>query len=102
MRLSKAAVIRGFDLSAGGAFVSVALGVVAGVLPIPTILVLLAFPLAARVHAGLVRFYDNPYGLTETMGANVRLHLLVGLLLLIAYLATIAVQTLHGPTLFLW
>ena len=102
VRLSKAAVIRGFDLSAGGAFVSVTLGVVAGVLPIPTLLILLAVPLAARVHAGLVRFYDNPYGLTETMGANVRLHLLVGLLLLIAYLATMAVQTLHGPTLFLW
>lgn len=101
VRLSKAAVIRGFDLSAAGAFVSVTAGVVAGILPIPAVLVLLAIPLAARVHAGLRRFYDNPYGLTETMGANVQLHLLVGLLLLIAYLATIAVQTLHGPTLFL-
>jgi 1,4-dihydroxy-2-naphthoate octaprenyltransferase len=102
VRWSKAAVIGGFDASAGGAFLSVAAGVAVGLLPIPALLVLLAVPLAVRVHSGLGHFYDNPYALMDTMAANIRLHMNVGLLLLAGYLLTIADQTLLSRRPFLW
>ena len=102
VRWSKAAVIGGFDVAAGGAFLSVVAGVAVGLLPIPALLVLLAVPLAVRVHSGLVRFYDNPYGLMDTMAANIRLHMNVSLLLLAGYLLTIADQTLLSGRPFFW
>ena len=77
-------------------------GVTAGVLPIPTLLTLLAIPLAIRIHRGLVSFYDNPYALMATMAANIQLHMTVGLLLLVGYLATIADQSLLARRPFLW
>jgi 1,4-dihydroxy-2-naphthoate octaprenyltransferase len=102
VRWSKVAVIRGFDVSAAGAFVSVVAGVGVGLLPIPSLLVLLAIPLAIRVHSGLDRFYDNPYALMDTMAANIRLHLTVGLLLFVGYLLAIADQTFLGRRPFFW
>jgi len=102
VRWSKAAVIRGFDVAAAGAFISVTLGVAAGQLPIPALLILPAIPLAVRVHSGLVRFYDNPYGLMGAMAGNIQLHMTVSLLLLVGYLLTIADQILMGRKPFLW
>jgi 1,4-dihydroxy-2-naphthoate polyprenyltransferase len=102
VRWSKVAVIRGFDVSVAGTFLSVVGGVGAGLLPIPTLLVLLAIPLAIRVHSGLVSFYDNPYALMGTMAANIQLHMNVGLLLLAGYLLTIADQTFLSRKPFLW
>ena len=71
-------------------------------LPLPTLLLLLAVPLALRVHSGLVRFYDDAYALMDSMAGNIRLHMNVSLLLLIGYLLTIADQTLLGRRPFLW
>jgi 1,4-dihydroxy-2-naphthoate polyprenyltransferase len=102
VRWSKRAVVWGFDASAAGAFASVTAGVVVGLLPVPALLVLLATPLAIRVHSGLVSFYDNPYALMDTMAANIRLHMNVSLLLLVGYLLTIADQSLLGRRPFLW
>ena len=102
VRWSEATVIRCFDVAAAGAFVSVVAGVAVGLLPIPALLVLLAIPLAIRVHSGLIRFYDNPYALTDTMAANIRLHMNVSLLLFVGYLLTIADQTLLSRRPFLW
>jgi 1,4-dihydroxy-2-naphthoate octaprenyltransferase len=102
VRWSKAAVIRGFDVAVGCAFVSVALSVAAGRMPIPTLLALLAIPLAMRVHSGLVRFYDNPYALMDSMAANIRLHMNVSLLLLVGYAITISDQTWLNRTPFFW
>jgi 1,4-dihydroxy-2-naphthoate octaprenyltransferase len=102
VRWSKAAVIAGFDVSAGGAFIAVVGGVAAGLLPIPTLLILLAVPLALRVHSGLDRFYDNPYALMDAMAANIKLHMTAGVLLLVGYLITIADQTFLGRKPFFW
>jgi 1,4-dihydroxy-2-naphthoate octaprenyltransferase len=102
VRWSKSAVIRGFDASAAGAFVIVAAGAALGLLPLTTLLMLLAIPLAMRVHAGLVRFYDSPYGLMDSMGANIRLHMMAGLLLLSGYLLAMADQAFLHMTPFLW
>jgi 1,4-dihydroxy-2-naphthoate octaprenyltransferase len=102
VRWSRKTVIRVFDMAAAASFVTVVASVAAGLLPLPGLLVVVAIPLAVRVHAGLVRFYDNPYALMETMATNIQLHLSVGVLLLVGYVLTIADQTFLGFRPFLW
>ena len=63
---------------------------------------LLAVPLARRVHGGLVLFYDNPYALMASMGTNIQLHMAVGVLLVAGYLVAIAAQSALGIRPFLW
>jgi 1,4-dihydroxy-2-naphthoate octaprenyltransferase len=102
VRWSAAAVIRGWDLAAALTFLAVLGGVAGGLLPVPALLILLAVPLARRVHAGLVRFYDSPYALMATMGANIQLHAIVGVLLIAAYLASMAAQSWLRLRPYLW
>jgi 1,4-dihydroxy-2-naphthoate octaprenyltransferase len=102
VRWSRAQVIRGFDVSAWGAVVVTVAAVLAGVLPIPALLVILAAPLILGIHRGLVCFYDQPFALMDTMAANIRLHLVVGLILLFAYLATLLDHLVLGRQPFLW
>jgi 1,4-dihydroxy-2-naphthoate octaprenyltransferase len=97
VRFSRSAVVTGYNVAVGAAYVVLVAGVVAGVLPIPTLLMLLTIPLARRVSAGLTPNYDNPYGLMAFMGVNVRLHLMAGLLLLAAY-AIVLVLGAVAPT----
>ena len=85
VRFSRATVIGGYNFAVAAAFVSLALGVVLGILPVTALLMLLAIPLAIRVSRGLAPNYENPYGLMAIMGTNVQLHLRAGLLLLAAY-----------------
>jgi len=102
VRWSRRAVIRGYDLSVAAAFAVVVGGVAAGLLPIPTLLILLAVPLARRVHVGLARFYDSPFLLMDAMAMNIRLHMTAGSLLLAGYLLTIGAQSYLNLRLFLW
>ena len=102
VRWSRETVIRVFDMAAAASFVAVVAGVAAGLLPLPGLLVLVAIPLAIRVHMGLVRFYDNSYALMETIETTIQLHLSVGVLLLVGYLLAIADQTFLGLKAFLW
>jgi hypothetical protein len=54
------------------------------------------------VYSGLRQYYDQPYGLMAFMGVNIRLHLMVGAVLLLAYLAVIAAAALApGVRLYL-
>jgi 1,4-dihydroxy-2-naphthoate octaprenyltransferase len=102
VRFSRAAVIGGYNAAAVAAYVAVVVGVVAGLLPIPALLMLLTIPLARRVSSGLGPNYDNPYGLMTFMGINVQLHLAAGALLLVAYAIVLAVGALApGIDLFL-
>ena len=88
-------VIRGAYLVAGlAAFGIVVGGVVAGLLPWPTLVALVALPIVFRVHNGLRAYYDSPYQLMAVMEANVNLNVVVGALLLAGYLATILVTLL--------
>ena len=89
VRLSRDAVVRGYDGAVLAAYAVVAGGVVAGLLPVPALLVLLTAPLARRVHDGLRPNYENPYGLMTVMAVNIQLHLVAGVLLLVAYVAVI-------------
>jgi 1,4-dihydroxy-2-naphthoate octaprenyltransferase len=102
VRFSRSAVVAGYNGAVVAAYVAVVLGVVAGLLPIPALLMLLTIPLARRVSSGLTPNYDNPYGLMAFMGVNVQLHLLAGVLLLVAYGIVIAAMAVApGVDLFL-
>jgi 1,4-dihydroxy-2-naphthoate octaprenyltransferase len=101
VRLSRSTVITGYQVTAAVAYGVVVLGVLAGVLPIPTLLVLLTIPLALRVSRGLEPNYDNPYGLMAIMGVNIKLHLMAGLALLVGYAVVLVVSALApGVNLF--
>ena len=83
-------VILGAYLVAGlAAFGIIVVGIFTGLLPWPTLIALAAVPLVLRVHAGLRANYDSPYALMATMGLNVNVNLVVGGLLLLAYVVTI-------------
>jgi 1,4-dihydroxy-2-naphthoate octaprenyltransferase len=81
--------VTGYRLAAIAAYAIVVVGVVVGLLPIPTLLALFTIPLALQVSRGLEPNYDNPYGLMAVMGVNVKLHLYAGLLLLAGYLVVL-------------
>jgi 1,4-dihydroxy-2-naphthoate octaprenyltransferase len=102
VRFSRDVVITGYNLAAAGAYVALISGVVAGVLPIPTLLMLLTVPLALQVSRGLAPNYDNPYGLMSVMGVNVQLHLRAGVLLLAGYAIVLILGAIApGVDLFL-
>ncbi len=102
VRLPREIVVSSYLVAALAAFLIVVLGVVAGVLPIPALAVLLALPLVPRVYGGLQRYYDQPYGLMAFMGVNIRLHLIVGGVLLLAYVIVLLARALApGVPLYL-
>jgi 1,4-dihydroxy-2-naphthoate octaprenyltransferase len=102
VRLSREAVIRGYDAAVIAAYAVTAAGVITGILPWPALLVLLTAPLARRVHDGLTPNYENPYGLMAVMAVNIQVHLLAGALLLVAYVAVIVGRAVApGVPLFL-
>jgi len=79
-------VVTGVYLAAAGlAFAVVVVGVIARVLPVATLLALLAAPLVWQVYGGIRRYYAQPYALMPVMGTNIKVHLYVGLLLLAGY-----------------
>jgi 1,4-dihydroxy-2-naphthoate polyprenyltransferase len=90
-RLAPHVVLGAYMVAGLGAFGIIVAGVLAGLLPWPTLVALAAVPLLLRVHAGLRANYDSPYALMATMGMNVNLNLAVGGLLLLAYLSWIVV-----------
>jgi 1,4-dihydroxy-2-naphthoate polyprenyltransferase len=102
VRLSRSAVINLYLLAALLALAVIAGGVLLGLLPIPTLIALVGLPLIKRVHHGLQQHYESPYGLMSIMAVNIRLHMVVGGLLLAAYMLVIVVATLApGVPLFL-
>jgi 1,4-dihydroxy-2-naphthoate octaprenyltransferase len=102
VRLSRDVVINGYVVAAALAFGIVVLGVLVGALPITALAVLVALPLVPRVYGGLRQYYDQPYGLMAFMGVNIRLHLMVGGLLLLAYVVAIVAAALApGVPLYL-
>jgi 1,4-dihydroxy-2-naphthoate polyprenyltransferase len=102
VRWSKQAVIRGYEVAAGVAFATIAIGAVTGVMPRPTIIALATIPLAIDCARQMGEYYDQPYALMPAMQANIRLHLFTGLLLLAGYLvAIIAGAMMEDPPFFL-
>jgi 1,4-dihydroxy-2-naphthoate octaprenyltransferase len=94
-RFSPETIRTAYLAAAIAAFAVIVAGVIGGVLPWPTLIALAAVPIVFRVHAGLKVHYDSPYTLMAVMGQNVNLNLVVGGLLLAAYVATIVVAQLR-------
>jgi 1,4-dihydroxy-2-naphthoate octaprenyltransferase len=94
VRWSPSTVRTIYGLAAALAFALIVVGAATGVLPWPTLLALLAVPLATRVYTGIRQHYDSPYTLMAVMGTNVKLHLYTGLLLLAGYLVTLVLAYL--------
>jgi 1,4-dihydroxy-2-naphthoate octaprenyltransferase len=92
VRLQPAAVIRGYVAAVAVAYLVVVAGVAFGVLPWPTLISLLTFPLAYQTWKGLKAHYDSPYQLMSYLGKNVNLHLWTGLLLIIGVLLGILIR----------
>jgi 1,4-dihydroxy-2-naphthoate octaprenyltransferase len=85
VRLPQGAVTTIYLAAAVLAFATVVGGVVGGLLPMATLLALLAAPLVWQVYGGIRQFYTQPYALMPFMGTNIKVHLYVGLLLLAGY-----------------
>jgi 1,4-dihydroxy-2-naphthoate octaprenyltransferase len=60
-----------------------------GEIPRPTVLALLALPLVFQIYRGIRSEYNSPYTLMATMGKNVQLHMVVGVLLFAGYIVAI-------------
>ena len=101
VRFSETTIITGYNVAVAAAMVVLVAGVLAGVLPVPVLVMLVTIPLALRVSRGLRPNYDNPYGLMSIMGINVQLHLRAGLLLLAAYVVVLIVGAV-APTVNLF
>ena len=89
---SKRTVIAGYAVAVVFAFASVVVAVIAGWLPLPALLVLAAAPLAWRVYLGIGAAYDQAYALMPVMATNIRVHLVTGVVLFLAYVAVIALE----------
>jgi 1,4-dihydroxy-2-naphthoate octaprenyltransferase len=94
VRLSPDVVQNIYLVAALVAFAVIVLGVVVGLLPPPTLLAVVAVPLALRVNDGIRRHYNSPYTLMAVIGTNITLHLAVGGLLLLGYLLAIGLTFL--------
>jgi 1,4-dihydroxy-2-naphthoate octaprenyltransferase len=102
VRLDEPTVIRVYGVSAAAAFIVVVGGIVGGSLPVTAALALVAVPIALRVYQGLGPHYHDPYGLMAIMATNIRVHLVAGVALVVAYLAVIAAAAVApGADLFL-
>ena len=102
VRLSKAAVIRGYEAAVLLTFALIVVFAVTGLIARPTLLALLAAPLAVPVARALRESYEEPYALMPAMGRNIQLHLATGLLLIAGYvIAIVADAALDDPPFFL-
>jgi len=83
----------GYLVAAAVAFAVIVVGVALRVLPLPTLVALVALPLAVRVYRGIGQT-SNAYALMPALATNIKLHLVAGALLLAGYVATIAAAAL--------
>ncbi len=102
VRLSKDAVVNGYAAAVAVAFGLIVVFAVAGWIVRPTLIALLAAPLALPVYRALRDFYDQPYALMPAMAKNIQLHLATGVLLILGYvIAIIADAAMDNPPFFL-
>lgn len=98
VRLSQEIVTKGFLIAALTAFAVVAVAAIVGILPRPTLIALIALPLAFKVYRDIRAHYSSPYELMPAMGRNIQMHLSVGLLLFAGYMvAVVASELFDSP-----
>ncbi|MGQ9626270.1 MAG: prenyltransferase [Anaerolineae bacterium] len=78
--------VPGYIAILAAAYLSTLAGVLAGLLPYTSLLVLLTLPLAWKAAQGVLRFYDQTPALLPSNALTIQIHLLIGLLLTLAYM----------------
>jgi 1,4-dihydroxy-2-naphthoate octaprenyltransferase len=91
VRFSKRTIVGGYDAAVLTAFGLIVLFAAIGETPWPTLIALLAAPLALPVDRALRDHYDEPYALMPAMAKNIQLHLGTGLLLILGYVIAIII-----------
>jgi 1,4-dihydroxy-2-naphthoate octaprenyltransferase len=91
VRFSKTTIVAGYEAAVLLAFALIVLFAAIGVTPWPTLVALLAAPLALPVTRALRDSYDAPYALMPAMARNIQLHLVTGLLLIAGYVIAIVI-----------
>jgi 1,4-dihydroxy-2-naphthoate octaprenyltransferase len=81
VRLRRKVVLHVYGVAAALAYLALVVGVVAGLMPWPTLVALLTIPLAVKTLRGLEQNYDDPYLLMGSLQNNVVLHFSTGILL---------------------
>jgi 1,4-dihydroxy-2-naphthoate octaprenyltransferase len=94
VRFSKEAIINGYIAAVAAAFAVILVLPFLDVTPWPTLIALLAAPLALPVVRALREAYDKPYVLMPAMGKNIQLHLVTGMLLVLGYVIAIVADAL--------
>jgi 1,4-dihydroxy-2-naphthoate octaprenyltransferase len=92
VRFGRNTIVRGYDVLVTAAFGLIVIGAVVGVLPRWTLLACVAAPLAIRVHRGLKDHYEEPYGLVPALAANIGVHLVAGLGLVVGYVLSVVLR----------
>jgi len=85
VRLSSPAAINGYLLIVLAAYVIIVAGVIAGVMPVATLLGLLTLPMAWNAFNTLRKNHAYPYRLIPANATTIFVHLLTGLLLFAGY-----------------
>jgi 1,4-dihydroxy-2-naphthoate octaprenyltransferase len=91
VRMSKDAVVRGYEVSVALVYVAIVVGAALRIVPWPTLIALLTIPLAISTARGLREHYDKPYEVMASLQNNVVLHFVTGLLLIAGTAIGIAV-----------
>ena len=91
VRLPKEKIINGYVGSVAATYALILVGAVTGLMPVWTLIALATVPLALNVVKGLRAHYESPYELMATLGQNIQLHLVTGLLLIAGYVVAIFV-----------
>lgn len=85
-RLPIRTAMAGYVVLVAGAYLVLIGGVIAGILPAPTLLALLTLPMAWKAYGMLRRHYAFPYRLIPANATTIFIHLLVGWLLFAGYI----------------
>ena len=95
-------MINGYATAIAVAYLLIAVGAIAGIIPLPTLIALVTIPMALKVLRGMRAAYEDPYALMSTMATGVQLHVFTGLLLFVGYLiAIVASHLITNPPVFL-
>jgi 1,4-dihydroxy-2-naphthoate polyprenyltransferase len=102
VRFAKETIVNLYGVAVALTFALIAVFAVAGWIVRPSLLALLAAPLAVPVYRALRDHYEEPYTLMPAMAKNIQLHLATGVLLIVAYLVAIGADAwLDDPPSFL-
>jgi 1,4-dihydroxy-2-naphthoate octaprenyltransferase len=87
VKLGRQRAVPGYVALMLGTYLSVVVGVLLNLLPWPTLVAFLTLPLAVRGIRGLWQFYDQSSRLIPSSAVTIQVHLMTGLLLVVAVIA---------------